>query len=48
MAGGNTFPNHMYLFLSAKKEELPDGNKYNLNYYEIDGYIVGLDKSVKL
>ena len=47
-ANGKTFPTHMYLFLSAKKEELPDGNKYNLNYYEIDGYIVGLDKSVKL
>ncbi|MCR4611539.1 MAG: DUF6311 domain-containing protein [Lachnospiraceae bacterium] len=45
---GKTFPNHMYLFLSAKENELPDANTYNLNYYRIDGYIVGLDKSVKL
>lgn len=45
-AKGKTYPNHMYLFLSAKESELPDSNIYNLNYYRIDGYIVGLDKSV--
>ena len=45
-AKGKTYPNHMYLFLSAKENELPDSNIYNLNYYRIDGYIVGLDKSV--
>ena len=46
MADGETHPDHMYLFLSATQDELPDGDKYNLDYYYIDGYIVGLDKSV--
>ena len=48
MAKGTTYPTHMYLFLSAKEDELPDKDKYNLNYYLIDGYIIGLDKSVNL
>ncbi len=48
MAKGKTYSTHMYLFLSAKEDELPDGNKYNLNYYSIDGYIVGLDKSITI
>ena len=46
MENGRTYPNHMYLFLSAKENELPDKEKYNLNYYHIDGYTVGIDKSV--
>ncbi len=45
---GETFPDHMYLFLSTKEDELPDSNRYNLNYYRIDGYTVGLDKSVRI
>lgn len=48
MKNGNTYPNHVYLFLSAKRDELPDENTYKLNYYFIDDYIVGLDKSVVL
>ena len=44
---GKTYPNHMYLFLSAKEEDLPDSDRYNLNYYRVDGYIIGVDKSVK-
>ena len=48
MAAGQTHPTHMYLFLSAKPEELPDANQYNLNYYIIDGYTIALDKSVTI
>lgn len=45
---GITYPNHMYLFLRADEEDLPDGDRFNLNYYYIDGYIVGLDKGVNI
>ena len=48
MGEGNTYPGHMYIFLSATPDKLPEGDKYNLNYYYIDGYIVGLDKSIRI
>ena len=33
----------IYIFFDAARDNLPDASKYGINYYEIDGYVVGTE-----